>query len=290
MRSSRLVKYRKKYKKAGIAVQILAIWYVAICSAAMLTSSTGAYFNDSSQAITAVRVGTWETDQWDKSSLVFPNENKDRSVNSCEPAQISASLKNGGESMEITSTYEVYYAEKGNPKQGEKLPLAAGEGVIEKLENGAEIVLTFLAGAPGNYKFKAYQVDGHPGKGELWSETIKVECKEAEESKASEADQQENETNTESTEVKDEDNVKDNEAEKGLEQTEQKSDQSSQEQPEEKQAENNGETSTEAQQDGERKNSEEQLKAKAKSDSESNIEETEKETEKQSKETEEGGE
>ncbi|SDM69530.1 amyloid fiber anchoring/assembly protein TapA [Sediminibacillus halophilus] len=185
MRSTRLAKYKRKYKKAVIALQILAIWYAAVFSAALLTSPTGAYFNDTAEAITKIPIGEWETDEWDKSSLVFLGE-KDQKVEACEPEKIKVKLKNGGEDMKVTSSYEVYYAADGNPKKGKKLELETDEGTIKKLKSGEEVELTFLAGEHGNYKFKAYQVEGHPGKGELWSETIQVECKKSDKEKASE--------------------------------------------------------------------------------------------------------
>ncbi|WP_053217227.1 amyloid fiber anchoring/assembly protein TapA [Virgibacillus senegalensis] len=203
MRSSRLMKYKRKYKKAVIALQILAIWYAVVFSAALLTSPTGAYFNDTAVAFTTIPIGEWEADEKDSSSLVFPNENNDQNIKTCEPEEIQVKLKNGGGEMQATSTYEVYYAVKGNPKKGERLELEADEGTIEKLKEGEEVELIFLAEEPGNYKFKAYQVEGHKGSGELWSETITIECQQQNKSETGNEKQAEEKTAEEQTEQND---------------------------------------------------------------------------------------
>ncbi|RBW68312.1 hypothetical protein [Bacillus taeanensis] len=104
---------------------------------------------------------------WDRSSLVFSEEN----INS---DGIFSIVKNGEDSqaMQGEVIYEVFWAEKGNPKEGE----IVDTGVIEELMPGETQVLTYTPEQlkSGNYMFKAYQRPNHPGKGELWSESITV--------------------------------------------------------------------------------------------------------------------
>ncbi|WP_371069243.1 amyloid fiber anchoring/assembly protein TapA [Sediminibacillus sp. JSM 1682029] len=286
MRSTRLAKYKRKYKKAVIALQILAIWYAAVYSAALLTSPTGAYFHDTAEAMTTIPIGEWETDEWDKSSLAFLGE-KDQKVKACGPEKIKVKLKNGGEDMKVTSTYEVYYAAKGNPKKGEKLELASDEGTVKKLKNGEKVELTFLAEEPGNYKFKAYQVEGHPGKGELWSETITIECKKAKKAEADKEEEVEEQPAEEkvgsedkATEEKDSDQEtekeeeeaadKKQESDKAAEEKQVESEQKQEEQSEEKQvnaADTQTETSENQQEKGKEKEAS-QTKEKSEGDKE----------------------
>ncbi|QTM98307.1 amyloid fiber anchoring/assembly protein TapA [Sediminibacillus dalangtanensis] len=289
MRSTRLAKYKRKYKKAVIALQILAIWYAAVFSAALLTSPTGAYFNDSAEAMTKIPVGEWETDEWDKSSLVFLGE-KEQKVEACEPEKIKVKLKNGGEDMKVTSSYEVYYAADGNPKKGKKLELETDEGTIKKLKSGEEVELTFLAGEPGNYKFKAYQVEGHPGKGELWSETITIECKKSNKTKAGEKEKVEEqpaeeaeekaEAEDKATEEKDSKQTEETEKEEQkAEDKKQESDKAIDEKQEE--SKDNQEESEQKQQDQQKQSEEKQVKAAdTKSESSEGQQEKAKEQEK----------
>lgn len=119
------------------------------------------------------------TANWDKSSLVFTDRGGD-----CK--EIYAEVKNGqgSEPMDGEVKYEVYWAETGNPKNGE----IVATSTIPALGSGETYKLTYQPssnekGPEGNYMFKAYQRPGHPGKGELWSEQISVTegCKNTEE-------------------------------------------------------------------------------------------------------------
>ncbi len=106
---------------------------------------------------------------WDRSSLSF-----DESY-CCKVTDgniVSAKVINGADSrpMEGTTIWELWYAETGNPKNGTKV----AEGVIPALNSGESYVIDYEVTASGNYKFMAYQREGHPGIGVLWSETCTV--------------------------------------------------------------------------------------------------------------------
>lgn len=110
------------------------------------------------------------TENWDKSSLSFTDQGGD-----CK--EIYAEVKNGQDSKPMAGEvkYEVYWAETGNPKNGE----IVATGTIPALGSGETFKMTYQPtsnekGPEGNYMFKAYQRSGHPGKGELWSEQISV--------------------------------------------------------------------------------------------------------------------
>ncbi|WP_242637694.1 MULTISPECIES: amyloid fiber anchoring/assembly protein TapA [Bacillaceae] len=175
IRKTRLKKFRKKYKKIKLASQILAIWYVLMFTVGYLSSDTGAYFNSSSQIGGTITVGTWQ-EEWDKSSLEFVNKEKDQLFTTCEAVEISAAIKNSGNDMKGQSQYEVFYNDRKNPKDGQKI----GEGMVEALKSGETGTLKFSVDKSGNYKFKALQRPGHANKydtrKELWSETITVKC------------------------------------------------------------------------------------------------------------------
>lgn len=103
---------------------------------------------------------------WDRSSLSFNGPDG----GGC--GGIFATVTNGGDQdMEGTSSFEVYWSPNGNPKDGE----VVDSGTISALAKGMSEQLTFNPnGVKGNYKFKAYQRTGHPGTGELWSDTVSV--------------------------------------------------------------------------------------------------------------------
>lgn len=117
----------------------------------------GSYQNESKQ----------NKSSWDKSSLSFISENV-----TC--TGISATIKNGQDSqaMQGEVAYEVYWSANGNPKGGE----VVYSGVVNALPSGETHELTYTPEKliDGNYMFKAYQRPGHPGKGELWSNSIKI--------------------------------------------------------------------------------------------------------------------
>lgn len=105
---------------------------------------------------------------WDKSSLQF--------VGQCtgDCSQVSATVCNYGDrSMTGPSTWELFYAPSGNPKNGSMI----ASGTINPLAAGACQALSYdPGGISGNYMFKAYQRPGHPGTGELWSEACGLAC------------------------------------------------------------------------------------------------------------------
>jgi len=161
--------------KLFIFIKVIAVWYIVIFTGSYLSSNTGAYFNSQSEVTGTFQAGTWEKENpdkgpWDKSSLNF--NGSDQTINSCSTTNISAEIKNSGNDMKGPSSFEVYYAESGNPKNGGKV----GEGTIPAISSDASTSLSYDAEKPGNYKFKAYQRSGHPGKGELWSQTISITC------------------------------------------------------------------------------------------------------------------
>lgn len=103
---------------------------------------------------------------WDKSTLTFPGQNPISD-------EVSAIVQNhGSQAMQGEAVYEVYWSAEGNPKNGQ----VVATGVIHALQPGETQVLTYTPDqlVPGNYIFKAYQRPGHPGTGELWSESITV--------------------------------------------------------------------------------------------------------------------
>ena len=75
--------------------------------------------------------------------------------------------------MNGPSVYQVYYIERGNPKNG----VVVNRGVVPALASGECVTLTYSPpGISGNYMFRAEQRPGHPGKGELWSESCTLVC------------------------------------------------------------------------------------------------------------------
>ncbi|WP_141432705.1 hypothetical protein [Bacillus sp. 03113] len=102
---------------------------------------------------------------WDRSSLSFIGANP-------TDTGISATIKNGQDSLAMQGevTYELFWSEQGNPKDGK----IVATGVVNALTPGETQVLTYSSDdlPAGNYMFKAYQRPDHPGKGELWSESI----------------------------------------------------------------------------------------------------------------------
>ena len=82
----------------------------------------------------------------------------------CE--EVTATVCNDGSGDMNTSTaYEVYFSADGEAKSG----AVVGTGTVDALGSGECTDLTFTPTDDGNYIFKAYQEDGHPGTGELWS-------------------------------------------------------------------------------------------------------------------------
>jgi YqxM protein len=173
IRNTRFKKYGRKNRNAIILAQLLCVGYIFTFGIHFLTFNTEAYFNDNSQVTGKFQAGTWEN-EWDKSSLKF--NGNDQTFESCNQKEITVALTNMGSDMEGPSQYEVYYIDKGNPKDGEK----GGDGVIDPILAKKSISLKFTASKPGNYKFRAFQRPNHAFKDErqdLWSETITITCK-----------------------------------------------------------------------------------------------------------------
>lgn len=115
---------------------------------------------------------------WDRSSLKFDPEYQCQG--SCY--EVSAKIINGGSDMEGGSNWELYYSERGNPKNGQ----IVASGIIPPLKSNESYIITVnlqeldLESPIGVYKFKAYQRPGHPGIGVLWSNDCVVLCQEQE--------------------------------------------------------------------------------------------------------------
>ncbi|WP_079527307.1 amyloid fiber anchoring/assembly protein TapA [Halobacillus hunanensis] len=166
MRKKRTKTHLKSYKhKCSLLLVTVTIMSAPLTGQSLLSVPTNAAFNDIESVNFSIQADIEQDQGWDKSSLEFieGKEGADKSL-------LYAIVKNGGDSkaMERTTTYEVYFVERGNPKKGEKV----AEGIIPILDQGETFRITFSATKPGNYMFKAYQSKGHPGKGELWSESI----------------------------------------------------------------------------------------------------------------------
>jgi YqxM protein len=152
----------------------MVIWYATTITSSFIDGSTGAYFNDQDHVTGVITAGTWSI--WDKSSLSFPDEKVDRTENACSPVDVSARFMNTGSAMQGTTEFAVYYAAKGNPKDGKNV----FSGDIQPINKGEIATLKAIVNQSGNYKFKALQRPGHGNKEdtrhELWSETITIKC------------------------------------------------------------------------------------------------------------------
>lgn len=148
--------------KARYIVLGLLLFGIAITASPELIQATG-----DSCHLTPSGVGNPHV--WDRSSLSFQGG----CDGNCDG--ISATICNGSGSgdMLCPSGWELYYAERGNPKRGTQI----ASGTIPPLAAGECITVSYDPGASGNYMFKAYQADGHPGTGELWSSACSVNCR-----------------------------------------------------------------------------------------------------------------
>jgi YqxM protein len=166
------------------------IFYSLTFSILYLTGHTSAYFSDAASVNGVIQAGTW----WDKSSLTFEQNNKSTNKkDQCTP--ITTIIKNSGDgNMQEAVRYEVWWSEKGNPKDGVKV----SGGEVRTLKSGESMTLSYESNKDGNYKFKAYQSTGHPGQGELWSNDLTVNCSDSK--KVEEPKPKENENKSEQTE------------------------------------------------------------------------------------------
>jgi len=170
MRKSRLAKCKKKKWSICFLLQLIVFFYLGMYLFTELTSPTNADFNDIERRTFSLKAADEfpeDSGEWDKSSLQFIGAGK-----RCEIPEIFAVIKNGNGSKPMKGSvgYEVYWINKGNPKDGEKV----AEGTVPALGTGETYTIAYSPDIAGNYKFKAYQRPGHPGKGELWSDTIEV--------------------------------------------------------------------------------------------------------------------
>ncbi len=99
--------------------------------------------------------------EWNKSSLEF------RGSTNVSNGTVSALVCNGGDGdMTGSVMWELYQANRGNPKRGDVI----ASGTFGPLDSGECTTLSVETSETGNFKFKAYQESGHPGRGELWSD------------------------------------------------------------------------------------------------------------------------
>jgi YqxM protein len=102
---------------------------------------------------------------WDKSSYTF-NE----SEVSCE-AILATFCSTSDKDAQGTTTYEVYYSETGDPKEGD----VVYNGEFPALMAEECFQVSYTPEADGNYAIKLYQRPGHPGIGHLWSDMMEYE-------------------------------------------------------------------------------------------------------------------
>ncbi len=150
-----------------ITVQVDASFTGSVLSntASVFTTATDPDIaNNSDTETTQVQSAT----SWDRSSLEFIGEGR-----RCDGFDtiIWATVQNGGDGdMAGPTTWELWYAPSGNPKNG----VLIASGVIPPLASGDSYTIEYAVTQPGHYIFKAYQRPGHPGTGVLWSEEIEI--------------------------------------------------------------------------------------------------------------------
>lgn len=175
MRQSRLHKFKKRKVGILIIAQLVAIYYLGVYGLFEFTSPTNAAFNDIERLTLSLKAADEfeppDDGEWDKSSLKFNGQ-----TSHCQEGTISAVIQNGQGSRDMKGpvTYEVYWAAEGNPKP-DKGGTKVASGQVPPLGSGETYEMFYTPTKPGNYMFRAEQRPGHPGKGELWSESIKFE-------------------------------------------------------------------------------------------------------------------
>lgn len=171
---SRLKLYKNRRKKRLLLfTKITIVFYLLIFSFSYLTGGTVAYFNTSGNVGITFEAGSW----FDGSRLEFTGKGN-QTIKSCPEVEISADIINQGFNMVGPSKYEVYYIKNGEPRVGGAVVFS--KGVIDPLNKGEETKLSYIATEEGFYRFKSLQRDGYEGKdSEIWSEKIKVECKDS---------------------------------------------------------------------------------------------------------------
>ncbi len=174
IRKTRVRKFRKRNFKFSLLLKSLSIAYLCLLVTTISTNDTNAFLSHTANSSAEFKA-QWEQNEKppnkhvdsDKSSLEFKGQG-----GACN--EINATIINGKDSgpMKEKLKYEIFYINKGNPKNGEMI----FSGEINPLTNGQEVRLTFKPDKTGNYMFKAYQHKDHSGKGELWSKEIQVSC------------------------------------------------------------------------------------------------------------------
>jgi YqxM protein len=192
IRMKRLKSIRKIKKNTLLILKLFSIFYVSMGIMSYLISTTNASFNDVEEANTLLSAGEWEIEEpdpppedeakgcsenhdgWDCSSLKFMNEGF--KVYEDGTITIFADIKNDSENNMRTDgpgRAAIYYTpyKNGSAKDGELVKeisfngIAAGE--LIRLEHTGTL-------ADGKYIFIAYQSQGHPGKGVLWTNEIVI--------------------------------------------------------------------------------------------------------------------
>lgn len=143
-----------------------------------ITGQTSAYFNDTSNVTQVIQAGIWENIEDTGCSENHGHEDcsklKIKGV-SFDGSNIHATIKNTGVSMQTNGRYEIYFSERGNPKNGNKISETL---TFKPILKDQEQDLVFTPAKSGYYMFKIFDED-HPGKGvhELWSGKIEVNFK-----------------------------------------------------------------------------------------------------------------
>jgi len=134
--------------------------------------ASNAYFSDKETSPRNIMsAAAWGDEEWDKSSLYFDDEYGCH--NECQQIQAKVCNGNDSEDMMGSVSWELYWIEKGNPKNG----IVIESGLIDPLSSGECQILQYIDNnsVNGNYMFKSYQRPGHPGVGELWSEECSMQ-------------------------------------------------------------------------------------------------------------------
>lgn len=175
VRKPRLKHDQHKNKQGYFWLKILCICYGFVFATSHLTSSTTAHFNDELSLKGSMEIGKWQEAKAGTYHLEFLDDRL-QNVEACESAMLKVKVKNNGDGdMMEPLTYEVMFAEKGDPiEQGKKLPLREGEGKVTALAKGETAELQISAKQTGAYSFLVKQQDGEL----VWSKKITVQCNE----------------------------------------------------------------------------------------------------------------
>jgi hypothetical protein len=86
IRNTRLRKLKDNNRKLALSTKVLSIFYILIVTTSYLTSTTGAYLNDTANTQLSIESGNWEkkTEKLDNSSLDFLNKDKEQESNSID--------------------------------------------------------------------------------------------------------------------------------------------------------------------------------------------------------------